>query len=57
MKLIVMENYYSDSAPNQIAGITGVKVIKVPVGVFGLDGIDSYFKMMDYIVNQVVNNS
>ncbi len=57
VKLIVMENYYSDSAPNQIAGITGVKVIKVPVGVFGLDGIDSYFKMMDYIVNQVVNNS
>ena len=57
VKLIVMENYYSDSAPNQIAGITGVKVIKVPVGVFGLDGIDSYFKMMDFIVNQIVSNS
>ncbi len=57
VKLIVMENYYSDSAPNQIAGITGIKVLKVPVGVFGSDGIDSYFKMMDYIVNQVVNNS
>ncbi len=57
VKLIVMENYYSDSAPNQIASVTGVKVIKVPVGVYGMNGIDSYFKMMDYIVNQIVSNS
>jgi len=55
VKLIVMENYYSDSAPNQIARITGVKVIKVP-GVYGMEEIDSYFKMMDYIVDQVTNN-
>ena len=57
IKMIVMENYYSDAAPNQIAQITGVKVIKVPVGLFGTEGIDSYFKMMDYIVNQIVSNS
>jgi zinc/manganese transport system substrate-binding protein len=57
VKLIVMENYYSDSAPNQISQLTGVKVLKVPVGVYGMDGIDSYFKMMDYIVNQIINNS
>ncbi|HKI78944.1 MAG TPA: metal ABC transporter substrate-binding protein [Ignavibacteriaceae bacterium] len=57
IKLIVMENYYSDSAPNQIAGITGAKVIKVPVGIYGMDGIDSYFQMMDYIIDQIVNNS
>lgn len=57
VKLIVMENYYSDSAPNQIASLTGAKVIKVPVGVYGIDGIDSYFKMMDYIVNKIVSNS
>lgn len=57
VKIIVMENYYSDSAPNQISRITGVKVIKVPVGVFGMEDIDSYFKMMDYIIGQIVNNS
>jgi zinc/manganese transport system substrate-binding protein len=57
IKLIVMENYYSDSAPNQISQITGIKVVKVPVGVFGMDGINSYFKMMDYIIDQIVNNS
>ena len=57
IKMIVMENYYSDAAPNQIAQITGVKVIKVPVGLFGTEGIDSYFKMMDYIVNQIISNT
>ncbi len=57
IKLIVMENYYSDAAPNQIAQITGVKVLKVPVGLYGTEGIDSYFKMMDYIVDQIVSNS
>ena len=56
IKMIVMENYYSDSAPNQISGLTGVKVLKVPVGIYGMDGIDSYFKMMDYIVDQIVKN-
>ena len=55
VKLIVMEDYYSDSAPNQIAQITGVKVIKVP-GVYGMEGIDSYFKMMDYVVDKITNN-
>lgn len=56
VKTIVMENYYSDSAPNQISARTGVKIIKVPVAVFGMEGIDSYIKMMDYIVNSISKN-
>jgi zinc/manganese transport system substrate-binding protein len=56
VKIIVMENYYSDAAPNQISQITGVKVLKVPVGVYGMEGIDSYFKMMDYIIDQIMSN-
>jgi zinc/manganese transport system substrate-binding protein len=56
IKLILMENYYSDSAPNHIAESTGIKVVKVPNAVFGIEGIDSYIKMMDYIVNQVYGN-
>ncbi len=53
VKLIVMENFYDDSAPNQIANITGVKVLKVPVGVFGMEGINSYFDMMDFIIDNI----
>jgi ABC-type Zn uptake system ZnuABC Zn-binding protein ZnuA len=57
IKLIVMENYYSDNAPGQISTATGVKVIKVPVAVFGMEGIDGYIEMMDYIVNKFAGSS
>ena len=56
IKIILMENYYSDSAPNHISESTGVKVVKVPNAVFGIEGIDSYIKLIDYIVNQISIN-
>ena len=55
IKVIVMENFYSDSAPKQLSELTGAKVIKVPTAVFGMQGIDSYIQMMDYIINQLSN--
>ncbi len=57
IKTILMENYYSDSAPNQLAQLTGVKVVKVPTAVFGLKNVNSYIEMMDYIINQIIQNS
>jgi len=54
-KYLVMENFYSDSAPNLISKNTGVKVIKVPTGVYGMDGINSYIQMMDYIIKKVTS--
>jgi zinc/manganese transport system substrate-binding protein len=56
IKIILMENYYSDSAPNHIAEITGVKVIKVPNAVYGMEGINSYISLIDYIINQISSN-
>ncbi|PKL83202.1 MAG: hypothetical protein CVV24_06195 [Ignavibacteriae bacterium HGW-Ignavibacteriae-3] len=56
IKIIVMENYYSDSAPNQLARLAGIKVVKVPTAVYGVRGINSYIEMMDYIINQIVQN-
>ncbi len=53
VKLIVMENYYSDNAPRQIAEKTGVKVLAVPTMVFGFKNINNYFDMMDFIVNGI----
>jgi len=52
INFIVMENYYSDNSPKQISSATGVNVLKVPVGVFGIDGVNNYIEMMDYIVNK-----
>jgi zinc/manganese transport system substrate-binding protein len=56
IKVIMMENYYSDSAPKHISEITGIKVLKVPNAVYGIEGIDSYIKLMDYIINQLIVN-
>jgi zinc/manganese transport system substrate-binding protein len=56
VKIILMENYYSDNAPNQLAQSTGVKVIKVANSVYGQSGINSYIQMMDSIVNSLSNN-
>ena len=56
IKIIMMENYYSDSAPNHIAESTGIKVVKVPNAVNGIEGVDSYVKLIDYIITQISNN-
>jgi zinc/manganese transport system substrate-binding protein len=53
IKTIVMENYYSDSAPNQLSQLTGARIVKVPTAVYGMKGIDSYIQMMDNIINQI----
>ena len=57
IKTILMENFYSDSAPNQLSQLTGVKVVKVATAVYGLKGVNSYIDMIDYIVNQIIQNS
>lgn len=56
IKIILMENYYSENAPNQLAQSTGVKVIKVANSVYGQSGINSYIQMMDSIVNSLSTN-
>ncbi len=56
IKIILMENYYSDSAPNHISESTGVKVIKVPNAVNGIEGVNTYIELIDYIVNKVSEN-
>jgi zinc/manganese transport system substrate-binding protein len=55
IRTIVMDNFYSDSAPNQLSDLTGIKVVKVPSAVFGMKGIDSYIQMIDYIINEITS--
>ena len=56
IKVIVMENFYSDSAPNQIAHLTGARVVKVPSAVYGMTDVNTYIQMMDYIVNEMTKS-
>lgn len=55
-KVILMENFYSDNAPNQISKITGATVVKVPVEPYGAANINTYIQMMDNIINQLAQN-
>jgi zinc/manganese transport system substrate-binding protein len=57
IKTIVMDSFYSDSAPNQLSQLTGAKVVKVPTAVYGLKNVNSYIDMIDYIINQIIQNS
>ena len=56
LKIILMENYYSDSAPNHIAESTGIKVVKVPNAVDGMEGVNNYVELITYIINQIYAN-
>lgn len=56
IKIILMEVYYSDNAPKQLAQVTGAKVIKVANAVYGQTGINSYIQMLDSIVNSLSTN-
>jgi zinc/manganese transport system substrate-binding protein len=56
IRLILMENFYSNSSPNQISEATGIRVVKVPVYVFGVEGVDTYIELMDYIVLKISDN-
>jgi zinc/manganese transport system substrate-binding protein len=56
IKVIITDVFYSDNAPNQIANATDVKVLKLPTQVYGLENINSYLEMMDYIINQITAN-
>jgi zinc/manganese transport system substrate-binding protein len=56
INLIVMDVFYSDSAPNQIASITGAKVLKIPTQVYGLENITSYIELIDNMINQISSN-
>ncbi len=56
IKIIVTDVFYSDNAPNQIANATSAKVLKLPTQVYGLENVNSYIEMIDYIINQMTSN-
>jgi len=51
--MIIMENYYSDSSPNQISEATGIKIVKVPIYVYGLENVHTYIDLMDEIISRI----
>ena len=51
VKLIVKESFYSDRIPNQLAQLTGAKVVNVPILVNGTPEAKDYVSLIDTLVN------
>lgn len=51
VKLIVKESFYSDRIPNQLAHMTGAKVVNIPILVNGTPEAKDYLSLIDTLVN------
>ena len=54
VKAIVMEPYFDRKTPQSVAEKTGAKVVVLYPSVGGAPGLDDYFKLFDYDVNELV---
>jgi ABC-type Zn uptake system ZnuABC Zn-binding protein ZnuA len=54
IKAIVMEPYFDRKTPQSIAERTGSKVVVLYPSVGGKPGLDDYFKLFDYNLNELV---
>ncbi len=51
--LLVVVSYYDERLPKRIAEESGAKALIVPLSVGGAKGTDSYFALIDFLVNEV----
>lgn len=54
IKAIIMEPYFDRKTPDFIASRTGAKVVILYPSVGGKAGLDDYFKLFDYDINELV---
>jgi len=54
IRAIVMEPYFDRKTPQSIAERTGAKVVVLYPSVGGKAGLDDYFKLFDYNINELV---
>ena len=54
IKAILMEPYFDSKTPQSIAERTGAKVVVLYPSVGGKPGLDDYFKLFDYDINELV---
>lgn len=54
VKLILKESFYSDRIPNQLAQMTGARVVNVPILVNGTPAAKDYISLIDSLVNAFI---
>jgi len=55
IRVVVLEPFYDDSAPNQIARMTNATVLRLPTSVGGVDGVEDYLSLIDYDVKTLAS--
>lgn len=54
VRVIIKEPYFSRQAPDKLAAAAGAKVVELPPSVGGAPGVDDYFKLIDYDLDQLL---
>ncbi len=55
IKAIIVEPFYDDSAPRQIAAAGGAKVVRLATSVGGVDAATDYISLMDYNIRTLAD--
>jgi len=53
VRLILVDNFYDPSLPNNIARETGAAVVMLPNQVMGEPGINTYFELIDFLIRKI----
>lgn len=53
VKVIIAEPWYPDNLIKAVARRSGATVLRLPIQPGGVEGTDTYIKMMDYVVNHL----
>lgn len=54
VKVILNDNFYSQEAANYVASKTGAKVVVTYIDVYGTEEIDSYEKLIQYLIENII---
>jgi zinc/manganese transport system substrate-binding protein len=54
VKVIIMEPYFSDQAPQLVAGKTDAQVLVLPPSVGGVEGLNSYIELFEYNISKLI---
>jgi ABC-type Zn uptake system ZnuABC Zn-binding protein ZnuA len=54
VRLIMLSSFYDRSAADYIARETGATVLSVPIDLHAVKGVDTYFELIDYLIDNML---
>lgn len=56
VSIMLVANYYEKNSPRSIEEKTGIKAVFLPMSVYGLPEINDLFSLIDYWIDEIINN-